>query len=287
MSETLVLEYGKHSTRLSSLALARKYTLGALSAREKLDAENPQLNSAIEGLVSGFNNLLKATGQEPQDTSELQQVLGDYFHTQIREPARQVLLNFAFVLLCTELEVFIAHLVETVLRVEPRLLKSLASQKNLTTSDIIEAGSYENIIKRIHHKVIKEIIDSSTREMFVTHVGNRLGLFIETEFCWTVEDTKASLAKRGIDSKLVTPRVRRWGLSELEQVFGLRHEIVHEGKLPISEPSAVEDAELGIRWVEAFLTLRAIERYSLTVDSQPLLDSAIMLYGLKERTHYR
>jgi hypothetical protein len=80
------------------------------------------------------------------------------------------------------MEVYISHLVVTILRKEPRLLKSLFSKKTLTTVDILDSGDYEGVIGKLREKVVKEIVDANPADMFLEDLGRRFELFREEEF---------------------------------------------------------------------------------------------------------
>src|ERR1039458_1673793 len=119
-----ILDFQKHSGRLIKLPIAVRYALGALDNQKELIARDEEFQKT----------LVEAVEKIAEQTSETQGDIRAAIESQFdfAESAKQILLSFVLVSLCTELEVFISHLVSTILLTEPRMLKSLASSKAVT-----------------------------------------------------------------------------------------------------------------------------------------------------------
>jgi hypothetical protein len=222
-----------------------------------------------EEVVASFEAVkrkLVEAGQPEQTTEYLMQ---DFKQNVLPETAPQIVINFGLVALCTELEIFISHLVATILRQQPALLKSLASQKSVSTNDILDLGTYEQIVSKLRDKVIKEIVDSNPREMLLTHLGERLGLFAENEFYFDI--TKSVWGKIIAASVKAEGGSLEWGIPEIEKAFQQRHAVVHEGKLPLSHVKEFGRIHLVFNWCMTFLAAKAVRKFSLTVDDRMTL----------------
>lgn len=123
-------------------------------------------------------------------------------------PARRILLNNGPVLLCSQLELFFMNLIDTILAADPRRLKRFASQKSLTTSDLVELGDYESIMQRLREKVCRELTDSGIPKIFLYHFKERFRIFEEND----------------LSGNKTSPR---WDLDRLQEAFENRNKIVH------------------------------------------------------------
>jgi hypothetical protein len=160
--------------------------------------------------------------------------------------------SLCLVMLVTQIEIFIDHLINTILLAEPRRLKDLAGDKQLNFRELVDAQDYETVMARLREKVAREVLDSSVREMLEKHLAQRFGLFDKKSLaCTTLKESGEK---------------ETWGISEIEAIWKARHKIVHEGRLDVNQ-SEFEHALFGCCWLETFLTVRAQGVYCLTVDS--------------------
>jgi hypothetical protein len=171
------------------------------------------------------------------------------------EPAKELLLNLGLVMLCTQLELFINHLVDVVLAVEPRRLMDLASDKQMTAKEIVELGEYDRILQRLRDKVIDEIDREGTRGKFVKQLGERLGLIgaDQIKIAPTFEGLRPGVFKE-------------WDLERLVAVFEQRHGIVHRGELSVSDLDYLEKVGLFFGAIQTVLTINAVRKYNVKLD---------------------
>jgi hypothetical protein len=264
MESTRSLELEKHLARLRQLLAATQYTIDACEHREQFLNEDADMVVAREALIEKVRSLAAADGQEDRAEETVRSSLALYF--QPTAVAKPIILSFALVSFCTEFEVFVSQLVRCILDKEPRIIKSLGSEKTLTAAEISDLGSYEGVIGRLHDKIVKEIVDSNPRKMLLHHLGNRLSLFSEEEFVYAPKESAMykALAYRNVDvSKLSSAR---WGIADVEQLFATRHAIVHDGELPVTDLNEINIVSTGISWAETFLSQRAFRKYSIPID---------------------
>lgn len=268
MESTRSLDLEKHLARLRQLLAATQYTIEASEHREQFLNEDAEMLATRQALIDGVRSLAAANGQEDQAEEAVRSSLALYFRpTAVAKP---IILSFALVSFCTEFEIFVSQLVRCILNKEPRLLKSLGSEKTLTAAEIQDLGSYEGVIERLHDKIVKEIVDSSPRRMLSHHLGNRLDLFSEQEFTYDFKESVIykALASKNLDVSKVGPV--QWGIAGIEQLFRTRHAIVHDGELPVTDLSEINSISIGVSWAETFLSQRAFRKYSIPIDEVSL-----------------
>jgi hypothetical protein len=227
--------------------------------------ERPYIE-ARERVVEGVRQLLQSLAPpEEVDAEEVKKALD--ISVVAAGPSRNLLYNLSLVMLVTQTEIFIEHLVDVILTVEPRRLKDLAEGKTLTASELVDLADYESVMKRLREKVSKEVVDSSTRDMFLKHLGERFGLFRPEQF--VLKYAPGSPKEK-----------EQWGISEIEVVWGTRHEIVHEGQLTVDE-SLFTSAFVGCSWLETFLSLRAHDTYGISIDNPEFLTGWSKVWSLQ------
>jgi hypothetical protein len=143
-------------------------------------------------------------------------------------------------------------------------LKHLAGEKQMTFKDLVDAHDYETVMTQLRRRVIKEVLESSTRQMFEHHLGNRFDLFKKDTLWYAVPGS--------------THERKKWGIDEIEALWSTRHKIVHEGNLSVDE-DYFHKALSGCAWIEIFLSVRAQETYGLTIDEPELLKQFSTLYA--------
>jgi hypothetical protein len=232
---------------------------GAIGRTAKSLPTEPGFLDAQEELVAALRLIGESVSPPTQfDAEEIKNCLAKW--STPTEDSRSLVYSLCLVMLVTQVEIFIDHLIDVILSVEPRRLKDLASEKQLNSRELVDAQDYETVMARLREKVAREVVDSSPREMFEKHLGQRFGLFDkESLTCTTVKDSSEK---------------ESWGISEIEANWKTRHEIVHEGRLDLNQ-SDFERALFGCSWLETFLSVRAQAVYGLTVDS----DSKLKMYA--------
>jgi DNA-binding Xre family transcriptional regulator len=262
-----VLAYVDYSGRLSRIALFVKFVMGAIAEFEVSLPERESFKKGQLDLIEGFQMMLEALENAPvMDPKEFAKAVRSAF--VISERSRQLVCNLSLVMLCTEMEIFIEHLIDVILTKEPRRLKDLASAKQLSVAELMDCEDYDAVLRSLRRKVSKEVTDSSTRDMFLKHLGQRFGLFSEQELSYLRYGDQENI-------KL------KWGIAEIEQAYATRNKIVHEGQLVANE-DFFYTVLAGFLWLTAFLSWKAQKKYNLTVDSREILASWIQTYALKE-----
>jgi len=211
---------------MSRLSSAISHTLTAIGHRDQV-VNQEFLESEVTESISELARKVQAVCDPSPTLEEVTAGLKGVIFPS--EPAKQVVLNFGFVSLCTELEVYISHLVAAILRYEPRLMKSLASGKTLSTVEIVDSGDYEVVMDKLRDKIVKEVVDANARDMFLKHLGERFDLFSEDDFHYHTPPNESLNSRK----KLPTEGILRqpWGIQDTVAAFEKRHAIVHEGQL--------------------------------------------------------
>src|SRR5690348_12756542 len=104
--------------------------------------------------------------------------------------------------------------------------------------------------------------------MLEKHLGKRFGLFDKEALnCTTITDLGGE---------------EHWSIREIEAVWKIRHEIVHEGRLDLTRGN-FETALFVCSWVEAFLGICAQRVFGLVVDSESTLRMYADLFEKPQR----
>ena len=260
----VTLNYAEYHRRLGDIKFLANFVMGAIG---RMEITFPKEESFIKGqqeIVAAFGRIFEAVSPAPK--LNVEQIKSDMTKALIpAERSRTLINNLCLVMLVTQAEIFIEHLIDVILASEPRRLKDVAGDKQLMANELVDAQNYDVVMKRLREKVSKEVIGSSTRDMFLKHLGQKFKLFRNEELIFK---RKNSLNER-----------EDWGIVEIEAVWETRHRIVHEGRLDVDE-TYFEYAFAGLLWIETFLSFRAREKYGLAIDSPQTLDVMAKMLGL-------
>lgn len=155
-----ILAYVEHSGRLSRIALFVKFVMGAIAEFEVALPKRDSFKKAQGDMIEGFQMMLDALVDAPvMDTKAFVEAIHSAF--VISEPSRQLVCNLSLVMLCSEMEIFIEHLIDVILTKDPRRLKDLASEKRLSAIELVESKDvFQNpmhIQYAIYPKIFAEI----------------------------------------------------------------------------------------------------------------------------------
>ena len=175
----------------------------------------------------------------------------------ISGPSRQLALSLSFVMLCTEMEIFIEHLIETILTSHPIKLKDCAPNK--LRAQIPDVPDF-NQVKALSHEVADRLLRKSTRDLFLGILSGKLNLFHEAE-----------LHAEGFREP--------WTLKEIEQAWAMRHAVVHDGDLPVTK-EYFQTVNAGLIWLQVFLSLCARREYNLKIDDATYLDTFAEMFKI-------
>jgi hypothetical protein len=258
MSPT-ILKFDEHHNRLGNIAWLARFLYGAIGRTSKTLPTEPGFLKAQEEMVAGMRMLFESVSPPPQfDADEIKRCLAKWVTPT--EDSRSLVYSLCLVMLVTQVEIFIDHLIDAILSKEPRRLKDLAGEKQLNFRELVDAQDYETVMARLREKVAREVIDSSIRDMLEKHLGERFGLFNKNMLTFT------TLKESG--------EKETWTINEIETIWKTRHAIVHDGRIDLDK-NDFERALFACSWLETFLSVRAHAVYGLTVDS----DSTLKIYA--------
>ncbi len=222
---SIVLKYAEHSGRLGNIAFLVRFTMGAIDRLEQNLPKEESYIKAKEKIVEAFHMIVESLVDPPQVDSK--KIGADVDKALIAaQPSRNLIHNLCLVMLVTQTEIFIEHLVDVILSTDSRRLKDLAGEKNLTTVELVDLQDYGAVMKRLREKVSKEITASSTQDMFIKHLGKRFGLFRKEDLVFKrphmtlnrygPQDTRSFM-------KVSFSQVKLFSTTRLVGVFGWKH----------------------------------------------------------------
>lgn len=260
------LNYAEHSRRLADIKFLVAFVMGAIGRMETTFPNEEGFAKAQKEIVAAFRMLLESVGQPPE--FHVEQVKADVLKAFIpAERSRTLIHNLCFVMIVTQVEIFIEHLIDVILSAEPRRLRDLAGDKQLTARELVDAQNYDAVMKQLRQKIAKEVLSASPREMFERHLGQRFKLFRKEDLIFRRKNPSGEKED--------------WGIVEIEAVWKTRHRIVHEGQLEVDK-GTFEYAFAGSLWIETFLSVKAREQYGLSIDSPEVLDISARMFNLSK-----
>src|SRR5436309_8337018 len=140
-----ILKYADHAGRLGRIMLLVRFTMGAIGRLERGLPNEEDYRQSKEKIVEGYQKMLDAL-VDPLAVEDEQIRTAVDTASIVAEPSRNLIYNLCLVMLVTQVEIFIEHVVDVILIKEPRRLKDLASEKSLTASELVDLGSYEDVI---------------------------------------------------------------------------------------------------------------------------------------------
>lgn len=132
-----------------------------------------------------------------------------------------VLLNQNLVMLCTIMEIFFVHILEIIIKCEPKTLIGLSVEKEITLQRAVELSSYEAVIEEFESKTLEHFSRQGLKEKF--KIYSKIGLDNTKIFDYSSYTDEAKGNLHGYD------------LNKLNEIFDMRHDIVHKNCSPLQE----------------------------------------------------
>jgi hypothetical protein len=263
------LRFNEFLQRVTDIGCAVDFSVSAIdNHRVRLLPKQDRAREVFR-IKLGENALFSAANEQVK--SKLAGVLDSVLARMSPDkPSKVLLLNLTVVMLCTELEVFITHLVDVLLANDSRQLLSVASEKNLSTTEILEAQDYEGVLSKLRERIANEITNSNTERMFLHHLGKRFRLLSEAELI----PEEVLKPKPPVDLTMLS--LQGWNMQELDTVFKIRHDIVHRGLLPIQDAAYVMRVASYFGYLELLLSRNARLVYTVPIN----LNDWVVLIGM-------
>jgi hypothetical protein len=270
------LRFNEFLQRVTDISCAVDFSVSAIdNHRVRLLPKQDETREVFR-IKLGENALFSAANEQVK--SKLAGILDSVLDRLCPDkPSKALLLNLTVVMLCTELEVFITHLVDALLANDPRQLLSIASEKNLSTAEILEAKDYEGVLSKVRERIANEITNSNTERMFLHHLGKRFRLLSEAELI------PAEVLKPKPPVDLMMLNLHGWNMQELDTVFKIRHDIVHRGLLPIQDAAYIMRVASYFGYLELLLSRNARLVYTIPMNLNDwlVLFAMCSAYGLE------
>ena len=155
---------------------------------------------------------------------------------------------------------FFLHILKVIIDAEPKALNGLAVEKQVTLQRILELGAYEKIINEFEEKVFDHFSRQGLKEKFKLYDKIGLDTNIIFDYSSFTDDAKKSLA--GYD------------LEKLDEIFNLRHDIVHKSVLPLKYLEELNKIKDFFEKIIFNLSTLVMSKYSVLLDLQENFVSA-------------
>ena len=221
-------------------------------------------NFIVSTMMQGTDQLLQELEDKrvfyedtPQKTAELKslftQQLKDLNAQKVQEYA-PVLLNQNLVMLCTIMEIFFLHILETITLTEPNVLVGLAQEKTLTLQQILGLKNYDAIIEEFRSKILDHFSRQGLKEKF--KVYEKIGLDINKIFDYSTYTDDAQKSLIGYD------------LNKLSEIFDKRHDIVHKNALPLRRLNELKGIKNFFEKIIFNLSTLVMDKHAILLDLQ-------------------
>ncbi len=165
-----------------------------------------------------------------------------------------ILLNQNLVMLCTIMEIFFLHILETIMLTEPNVLVGLAQEKTLTLQQILSLKNYDSIIEKFRSKILDYFSRQGLKEKF--KIYEKIGLDINKIFNYSTYTDDAQKRLIGYD------------LDRLSEIFDKRHDIVHKNELPLKQLSELRETKEFFEKIVLNLSILTMDKYTILLDLQ-------------------
>ena len=142
----------------------------------------------------------------------------------------QILLNQGVVLMCSVLDIYFNHVLDVILRAEPRTLLALNPESQISLQEFLKQGGYDENLNEIRQKELSKFDHESVETKFKKF--RKLGITDDAVF-----DTSNMLDE-------AKEEVGRFDMDRLSRVYKSRHDIVHRGDVPFNDWKVVEGSRV-------------------------------------------
>ncbi|TKJ47049.1 hypothetical protein CEE34_05800 [Candidatus Aerophobetes bacterium Ae_b3a] len=163
-----------------------------------------------------------------------------------------IFLNQNLVMLCTIMEIFFLHILETIMLKEPNVLVGLTQGKALTLKQILAVKNYDSIIEKFRSKILDHFSRQGLEEKF--KIYEKIGLDIGKVFDYSTYTSDAQKRLIGYD------------LSKLSEIFDKRHNVVHKNELPLKELSELAKIKEFFEKIVIKLSILTVDKYAILLD---------------------
>lgn len=175
---------------------------------------------------------------------------------------KPLLLNQNLVMLCTIMEMFFIHILDIILKIEPRTIISLAEEKNIDLKQIIKLKNYNAILDNFRNK----ILDNFSRQGMSIKFKNYKKIGIEISKVFDYSDYTEEVQRK----------FNNFDLNKLIEIFDKRHDIVHKNCRSIKN---IEELTLIKEFFEKIILNFSIivkSKFNIPIDIQkPQVDAMI------------
>ena len=166
-----------------------------------------------------------------------------------------IIVNQNLVMLCTVMEIYLVHVLVTVLLKRPEIIVGLAQEKNVTLKRVLELGNYDAVVEEFRDKVVEIFSFQGIKEKFNTF--SKIGITTESVFEYS-----------GFPER-VQKRFKGYSFTNLEDIFQKRHDIVHKNELPIRNIDELIVIEDFLEKTIINLSVKAKDKYDIPIEMVP------------------
>lgn len=220
-------------SKISDAFFMAHNTLKNLSLRESQELMISDMMYGLDDLLQELEDNKTILINDPQKINEFKNNIKQSLHNMNLSKIKKyplILLNQSLVMLCTIMEIFFIHILESIIDAAPKTLLGLANKKEITLEKVLDLKDYKLIIEDFKNKTIEDFSRQGLGKKF--RIFKILG--IDTDKIFDYSKLK----------KIAQERLKNHDFKKLDEIFNKRHDIVHQNKLPLNnldELSSIKD----------------------------------------------
>lgn len=237
--------------RLFDCSQAISYSVQALGQNQ---------DRLVEFLSQGSGNILENLDLwhksiSPQDKAAKKDEIANKMEELNRQRVGrflQILINQQIVLMCSVVEIYFNHILDTILQKEPRTILTIAPDQEIPLEFLLDSGNYETILESVRQKQIHKFGYASIEEKF----GKFRALGIDSRLVFDASTINTEAQQR----------IGDFSLERLKEIFERRNKIIHKGASPFSEAEEVAPLVEFFQHLMFQLAIQTSKKYQIPID---------------------
>ncbi|MDP8229477.1 MAG: hypothetical protein P9L93_00020 [Candidatus Gorgyraea atricola] len=162
-----------------------------------------------------------------------------------------ILINQNLVMLCTIMETFFLHVLQSIMIKDSRAILGLAQDKNVSLERILELKDYDSVIEGFRMKILEHFSRQGLKEKFKTY--KKIMPDIENIFDF---------------SSFTDGILAAYDLEKLSEIFDKRHDVVHKNQSPLKNLGELTQIKDFFEKLIMNLSQFTMNKYAILLDIQ-------------------
>ncbi len=255
---------------ISKLGDAYFVVYNTLNIIKRGDVQKFIVNTMMQGIDRTLQELEDKKIFNADDPTKIEalkiQVIQQIRGTNIKkvQEYEPILLNQNLVMLCTIMEIFFIHVLETIMIKDPRTIIGLSLEKNISLEQVMQLKTNSAVINDFKIKIIDHFSRQGLKEKFKIYAKIMPNIDEVFDFSSFTDDAQQ--------------RLSTFNMAKLNEIFDKRHDIVHKNELPLKDLNGLDQVKDFFEKIIFNLSTIAMYKYNILLDIQePLVRAGFPL----------